>query len=289
MKKPPQEGGDWLDAVAVVRGRLRNYRAPMTEPEFLQFARYEGPGEPGFFRDFLGVKTRTSYVPLPDYVNGHVFGYPSPDERFLHSVEEWAGVLRSVLEASSKLVALELGAGWGPWIVAAGVAAKQRDISDIHLIGVEAFAEHAAYMSQHIADNSLLDTDHQVIQAMVGVTEGTTDYAGSNFRGQATTSGSVPLVSLTKLIAPYDRVDIGHCDIQGAEGDVLPSALPQMSRNVRRVVVGTHSRLIEDRLFVAFQAEGWKAEAEAACAFKISEGSLTLVDDGVQVWSNPRL
>ncbi len=74
-------------------------------------------------------------------------------------------------------------------------------------------------------------------------------------------------MSLTTLLAGFARVDIIHCDIQGAEADVISAALPRMTRVVRRIVVGTHSRGIEDRLFGAFLDSGWRIESETACAF----------------------
>ncbi len=54
-------------------------------------------------------------------------------------------MLSSVLEAKDRLVAFELGAGWGPRLVTAAVAARRRGIRDIQLVGVEGSAEHVAF------------------------------------------------------------------------------------------------------------------------------------------------
>ena len=88
----------------------------MTAPEFLYFDPYDGPGQAGFFHDFLGVRTRLSYVKaVPAHFSGHVFGYPGPQTYSLHSQAEWIGVLRSVLEAKGGLSPsnLELAGGHG--------------------------------------------------------------------------------------------------------------------------------------------------------------------------------
>ncbi len=144
----------------------------MIEPEFLHFEPYSGPGEPGYYRDFLGVRTSIRYVHLPAYASGHVFGYPTRDTTFLHYYDEWIGVLRSVLEAKECLVAMELGAGWGPWLVAAAVAARRRGINNIRLVGVEGSTEHLAFMRQHFADNGLRPEDHTLLHGIVGPEDG---------------------------------------------------------------------------------------------------------------------
>src|SRR5438270_860236 len=87
--------------------------------------------------------------------------------------EEWLGLLSAVEEASDTMVAVELGAGWGPWLVAAHVAARQRGIHDIHLIGVEACKEHADWMRQHFIDNDIEPDRHNLIYGAIGPEDGT--------------------------------------------------------------------------------------------------------------------
>lgn len=270
-------------------------------PEFTAFPAYAGPGEPGFFTDFLGVRTRTSIMPLPDWVSGKVFGYPCNEEKFLHSVDEWCGTLRSVIEASKSLVAIELGAGWGPWLVAAHGAARMRGIDDVRLIGVEGMAEHVTMMHQHFIDNDIEPNRHRILHGIVGTRDGTAYFPtakdatiewGSEAifsEVQPPDTAALDCVSLPTLMAEYPRVDIIHCDIQGAEGEVLPAALPDMTKKVRRIVVGTHSRGIEHTLFGAFLKHGWKLEVEEACTFNIIDGRHFAKEDGTQVWVNPHL
>jgi len=63
-------------------------------------------------------------------------------------------------------------------------------------------------------------------------------------------------ISLATLLADFDRVDIIHCDVQGAEADVISAAMPKMATTVRRIVVGTHSRMIEHRYSKPFSSLG---------------------------------
>ncbi len=293
----------------------------MTAPEFLYFDPYDGPGQPGFYHDFLGVRTRLSYVnTVPAHFSGHVFGYPGPQTFSLHSQAEWIGVLRSVLEAKERLVAFELGAGWGPWLVTAAVAARRRGIRDIRLVGVEGSTEHVAFMRQHLVDNDLSPEAHKIIHGVVGQKDGIALFPllsdasvewGAEAKFEQETSSqhfyerasqylpwtkqkskpmnTVPCISLATLLADFDRVDIIHCDVQGAEADVISAAMSEMATTVRRIVVGTHSRMIEHRLFETFLGSGWRLEMEASCVFQIIDGRPYLLNDGEQVWTNPRL
>ncbi len=261
-----------------------------TAPEFLYFDPYDGPGQPGFYHDFLGVCTRLSYVnTVPAQFSGHVFGYPDPQTFSLHSEAEWIGVLRSVLEAKGRLVAFELGAGWGPWLVTAAVAARRRGIRDIQLVGVEGSAEHVAFMHQHLVDNDLSPEAHKIIHGVVGQKDGIAHFpllsdasvewgAEAKFEREKNSwqrfyelashylpwtkqkrkpkTVPVPCISLATLLADFDRVDIIHCDVQGAEADVISAAMPKMATTVRRIVVGTHSRMIEHRYSKPFSSLG---------------------------------
>jgi hypothetical protein len=97
----------------------------------------------------------------------------------------------------------------------------------------------------------------------------------------------VPAYSLATLLAPFDRLDLLHLDIQGAEADVLSAARSVLSHKVRRLVVGTHGRDIEQRLLVGLSSDGWRLEADEACRFHHAGGQLSLAIDGCQVWWNP--
>lgn len=269
------------------------------QPEFAAFPPWSGPTEPEFYYDFLGVRTRIRYVPVPEWVSGHIFGHPDPDPKthFLHTHAEWIGALRAILEAKDKLVAIELGAGWGPWVVAAYKAALLRGIANIKLVGVEGLFEHVEMMRQHCDDNGLTPEHRVLIYGVVGVEDGTAYFpivpnpiadwgAHAAFVDtQPPNTTAVRCISLPTLLSWFDCVDLIHCDIQGAEAHVFPAAIDDLNRKVRRVVIGTHSPDIHQILIDAFGAAGWRAEA-------LASGPLNehgYHEDGTQVWRNPRL
>ena len=112
------------------------------------------------------------------------------------------------------------------------------------------------------------------------------DDAERNWGAEATFSDAQPpdtvpvqCISLASLLAPFAYVDFIHCDIQGAEDEVLPPALDLLGAKVGRVIVGTHSTPIHERLKDAFGSHGWILEFEHPH---------TAIDDGTQVWINPR-
>src|SRR5690242_19455560 len=71
---------------------------------------------------------------------------------------------------------MELGAGFGPWIIAGALAAKQRGIENIRLYAVEGDPQHFQFLRQHFLDNGFEPGEHTLLQAAVGVNRGTTEW-----------------------------------------------------------------------------------------------------------------
>jgi FkbM family methyltransferase len=285
------------------RSAVLGVRVPDAEV-LRHFPPWTGEGEPGFWRDFLGVRTRCEYLPdAYGVLSGAVEGPPGTEKAGLHEVAEWIGSLRSVLEARSRgsLVVVELGAGWGPWLVGAAKAAERIGIHDVRLAGVEGGEGHFAFMQQHFRDNGLDPGAHRLILGVVGAHDGIAKFPksadprndyGSEADYQAAGSASqayeeVPCISLTSLLKELPPVDLIHCDVQGAEHEVLTAAQSTLQARVRRLVIGTHSRRIEADLLSFFAAMGWKLEDENPCGLVQSGGGLHLVRDGYQIWANP--
>ncbi len=262
------------------------------------------PAPSGSFHDFLGVRTRCEYLP-PGYLawSGTCGGPPGAANGPMHDTSEWAAALRSVLEAKDQLCVVELGAGWGPWLVAEALAAAKVGIKNVTLVGVEGDAGHVKFMRQHLIDNGLDPQAHRLFHAVIGTEDGFATFpkhaapsetygAEANYSG---TQGSADMVrvrciSLETLLADIPVVDILHCDIQGPEGDLMSSARKVVDRRVRRVVIGTHSRAVEETLHKVFTDIGWKLEHDSSCQMmQVPTGQIVLVADGTQVWSNPRL
>ena len=197
------------------------------------------------------MRTSVAYIAGFERHSGAVFGYPTDWGDPLFGPQEWASSLRAVLEARDRFVCIELGAGWGPWLVATAAAARQRGIADIRLAGVEASNEHFQFMARHFRDNGLDPDAHSLFRGVIGTTDGlarfpklldsTADWGAQavysqpsagdgeprfrDYRGlEFETVDEVPCLSLDTLLRRYDRIDLLHCDIQGAEGEVLPPA-----------------------------------------------------------------
>lgn len=258
------------------------------------------------FRNFVGAETRLSFLPESlAWKGGRVEGPADPG---LHGLAEWVGSLRSVLEAKDRLVVVELGAGWAPWLVSCALAARSRGIEDIRLIGVEGSAEHHRFMRQHFEDNGLDPDAHALHHAVVGVEDGvayfprlvdaTADYgANAVFAANETKDAAergpleaVTSISLARLLAEAGRVDLMHMDIQGHEGALLTAAFDAVDAHVHRAIVGTHSRAIDATLLELFSSRGWVMEHEQpARVIQRTDGGLHFPADGEQVWLNPKV
>ena len=275
------------------------------------FPRYEGPGQPGFITDFLGTRTRTSFVRVLSNADGAIEGYPIPGN-FHATPLEWAGTLQAALDARDELIAVELGAGWAPWLVALARVARSRGIERMHLVGVEANAEHCGFMRLHFQDNGIDPDQHTLLHGIVGLEDGVAQFPilsdpAVDFGARAHLAWSfaaklkalvrqpfsawrgtetIRCFSLATLLEPLRRVDIVHFDIQGDEGDVVCSNLDVLQNKVARMVVGTHSSEVEQRLRQTLRSRGWLLEAEEIATFGRSRLRKYLKRDGCQVWKN---
>ena len=260
------------------------------------------PAPRGWWNDFLGVRTRCDYLPRSAPAKSATVERPpgcvgGP----MHDLAEWVGTLKSAMEARGSLVAVELGAGWAPWLVACGVLARRLGIEDVCLMGVEGSLTHLEFARQHFADNGLDVDAHRLMHAVVGAHEGVARFprlaaSVENYGAHADFAAGaphgvdmeeIPCVSIGALLGEIPKVDILHCDIQGAETAALYAAKERLTARVRRVVVGTHSRRIDADLLDLFSGMAWVLEHETPCAVtQRATGDLLLTKDGVQVWRN---
>jgi FkbM family methyltransferase len=291
----------------------------VNEDVIRSFACYTGPIEDGFLIDFLGTRTRIDFLAGMADWKPVVEGYPFPVS-FHATLLEWAGSLRSVLEARGRFVMAECGAGWAPWLVSMHAAARQRGIGETLLIGVEGSKAHCDFSRTHFLDNGLDPDAHKLIHGVVGTRDGHAQFpilddpeldygsaavfaqrpirsVGERLREMAKTLlgrgrparrvERVPCFSLKTLLAGQPRVDLLHIDIQGHEYEVIDSSCALLTRQVRRMVIGTHGRVIEERLMQRLSALGWVLEGEESCQFTQHGRTMALSRDGTQVWVNP--
>jgi len=286
-------------------GRWRQRHAqpyrPTATPVFEAFPAYTGPGKAGFITDFLGTRTRTAYIRGTERLSGHVEGYPIPGN-FHGSTVEWTGVLNAVLDAHDQMVAVELGAGWAPWLVSVAVAATRRGIAKFQLVGVEGSAAHVEFMRQHFLDNGFDPGSHTLLHGVAAATDGVTkfpeladpagDYGGTvaaatPFMPRVSANKNVvPAYSLPTLLAPFEKVDLVHIDIQGSELDVVAASQKVLRQKVRRLVIGTHGRAIEQQLAEVMSQAGWELELDEACRYRTQGKNIVMWADGCQVWRN---
>ena len=259
----------------------------------------------GFIVDSLGVKTRGSSLwNEVQFLVGTVMPPPIPNDFHAEAIE-WIGLLKSVRSAKGSYAAMELGAGWGPWVVAGATAARNAGITNISLLAVEGDPGHFAFMRQHFIDNDLNPDNHALLHAAVGVKAGRARWPRVDPRntygsrpifasdGNTSQTFEIPVFSISDLLYRRSRWDLVHVDVQGDEVVLCEAGLGALNERVHWLVIGTHSRMIEGLLINLLLRAGWVLENEKPVIFDFQVSApnveaLTRID-GTQVWRNPRL
>ena len=285
-------------------------------PVLSRFPCWAGEVPAGVKANFLGVQTREAYT---TFLQQHTeprhiaTNYPPPCEDLL----EYIDVLEAVLAARDQFIMIELGAGYGRWLVNAAAAARIANDIPCHFIGVEAEPTHFQWMRDHFRMNGLEPGQHRLLNAAVAPEDGDAQFvagraadwyaqalATDDFVDRLRASGdldensddqlevtTVPAISLKSLLReikhPIDLLDI---DIQGAELEVLDAARPLLNTHLRRVHIGTHGEVIERDLRAMFNGLGWQPVHDYGCLQRCETpwGSIDF-EDGVQSWINPHL
>ncbi len=178
--------------------------------------------------------------------------------------------------------------------------AERKAIKNCRVTAVEASGAHIGFIRQHLADNGVPESRVTIVNAAISGADGTAQFpkmadprlnygAEIGKRVGAGDMEAVKLMSLETILGNERRIDLIYCDIQGAEAETFEAGIGVSSDKVRRVVIGTHGRGIEQRLFQTFLSAGWNLELEQACQFAVVEGKPILKLDGCQVWRNPRV
>jgi FkbM family methyltransferase len=236
---------------------------------------------------------------------------PAVDEEYF----EWIDALAAARTAERRFVMMELGAGYGRWLMRGAAAIKRFNPLPTLLIGVEAEPTHVEWMRLNFLNNGLDPGEHRIIHAAVAATSGSTWFPVGDARewGQFMApdgrSGArqhpymghieknrfldamleVSCTTIASAATGADVVDLIDMDIQGAEAEVMEEAITFCSERVRLIHVGTHGPDIERRLADTFIRAGWISRFNFASS-SITEtpfGRISFID-GVQSWSNPR-
>jgi FkbM family methyltransferase len=241
--------------------------------------------------NWIGASTRREF--FTDDLRFVTVTPPPPDPEYF----EWIDILESVIGASKSFTMLELGAGYGRWLVNAAAALRAFSGLPHRLIAVEAEPTHFKWLQLHCEDN---DVDARLLHAAVAARGGTVNFAVGDARswyGQAIVDSSaaaehvttVAAVTLSDLLESLDRVDLIHCDIQGAEAEVFEEAAIAVDTKVQRVHIGTHGEDVEADLRRTFSRLGWKNINDYACSsFAETPWGRMSFQDGVQTWVNVR-
>ena len=294
---------------------------------FADIPRWHGVVPSGYMVDFLGVKIRRKYGEKmpgvtfgPQKAMAHEPLLPPFDEEYF----EWIDVIEAVKAAKNQFVMVELGAGYGRWLVRAVAALRRLNPMPYKLTAVEPEPTHFEWLKKHLRDNGIDPAEHQLFKAAVNSTgERVRFYVGnpSGWYGQAIATGStgtlkqrvaawastvlrrrlsgkdeivnivwVKAVTLDQILTKHDRVDLIDLDVQGAELDVLSAAIEPLSRKVKRLHIGTHSAEIEEGLRKLFSSHGWDNVNDYRCQSlqQTPYGEIEF-QDGVQTWVNPAL
>lgn len=263
---------------------------------------------PGYATNYLGVRIDPKFLPhILTPCAGQV-EYPPVPANWHADMAEWAAALRAVELAQGKFTMMELGCGWGCWMNITGRAARNMGIP-FHLIGVEADEGHLQFARESMATNEFRADQFTLIRGIASAESGLALFprqaeAGSHWglapifgatveqQQEAEATGSheiLPMIALAEAAAGHDRIDLLHIDIQGGEADLVEGCLDVLNEKFASLLIGSHSREIEGRLFDMLLRAGWALEVERPAILGLSPNGPQVTIDGVQFWRNPAL
>lgn len=282
-----------IDPLAIIRSHEAGGRRPVA----------------GRLVNFLGVIIDPAiYPPLLSGREGQVEGLPIPSN-WHADIAEFGAALRAVDLAKGRFRMLELGCGWGCWLLNTGVAARNRGLA-VDLIGAEGDEGHVKFARAACAENGFSPEQARILHGIVGPRTGHALFPRQDVPGaswgltptfdatprqiaDARKAGShdvLPTLTLGSLVSGGGTIDLVHLDIQGGEVDFIESCIDDLDRLVSYLVVGTHSRAIEGRIISILLEHGWVLEIERPAIFGMDgTGTITTHVDGVQGWRNARL
>jgi FkbM family methyltransferase len=270
-----------------------------------RYAAHDLAPDPDHLTNFLGVRIRPGFLPsVLAGREGEVEPIPIP-ANWHADIAEWAAALRAVDLARTEFTMAELGCGWGCWMNNTGAAARVRGL-DVRLIGVEADEGHVAFAHEACSTNGFPPQSVTVIRGVAAATEGTALFPNQKVAGEewgleptfgadaeqvkravaAGTHDAVRMVPLREVIGDNERLDLLHIDIQGGEADLVAQTRQLLTERVAYLVIGTHSREIEGRLFGTFASDTWRLEIERPAILALNADKPSTLVDGVQGWRN---
>jgi len=269
----------------------------------------------GYIVDYFGSKININFASHL-HPRDEVLDLPIPSDGIFHEFIEYLGTAFAIDTASGdSITVIELGAGFGPWIVRSAIMSRKKDVKEITLVGVEADHQHFEWMKQHFNANDLTstissglkidlfnsaisETDKFLYFPEIGkdredwgaaASSSTSNY---DYRGLEVTLKKIPAIPINELLSKYKNVDLLHIDIQGSEFGVIQCGMDQLNEKARVMVIGTHSRKIEGDLLELLFHNKWILRNEKPCSFVFNQSARSLEGmtsvDGTQIWVNSR-
>ena len=272
--------------------------------------------------DWLGIRTAAIYhgwLPMPE--SGYVIiqGLPVPDDQVHAETIEYVSLLisieRAIYSGGGEFTAIELGASYSPWAVAAGVVALRKGFRKINLMAVEASKEMLPSIEAHAARNGLISHGDVELRAIHGAiytsdedvyfpkvnvksdngAQISSKALESDYRELELDYESVKRYSLATLSQEYERIDFLHMDVQGAELMMLnnDSFIEVLDKKVATFFLATQSRFIEGVALQKMADMGWVLIRERPTMFCQNNRTKDIngwtLRDGGQLWLNPRI
>ncbi len=305
--------------------KTKRLNSDMQHTIFSEFSTWKGVVPAYFTADFLGTMTSVDFMEGSNIQEHSTDRYQeTPYPQVSEEYFEWISLLESINVAQGKFTMIELGAGYGRWLVSAVKALKQKKDIPYYLIGVEAEPEHFQMMRNHFHNNGLNPDEHMCIKAAVTDNDDTALFAVGHAKewwGQAIMKKSsviqhakewwrqaikkssmihseyenahieeIKAVSLNTILNPLSYVDLIDVDVQGEEFKVLAASSDQLVSKVKRIHIGTHSKKIENNLRKLFKSLGWINVYDFECQSEnVTPFGKIKFQDGVQCWINEKL
>jgi len=267
--------------------------------------------------NFLGIKIPIDVFPeILSGIKGTVEKPPIP-ANWHTDIAEFGAVFRAIDYAGPTFSIVELGCAWGCWLNNAGIGAKRLG-KRIKLIGIEGDKEYV-YIAKKVLILNGFNFDEFIIYNAIA-----TDKNGYIFfpiRNDTSNFGLQPIIididnlyeidklrktkkyielrsiSIAEIINEngLEKIDLLHVDIQGEEFDFISKNIQDISEKVSYIVIGTHSRQIEGKLFALLYENGFALEIERPAILSYNETEIIVNDkvsvsvDGVQGWRNNKI
>lgn len=275
---------------------------------FKEFERKESISDGCSVYDFLGGAIDASYkrgweknvLPKGASVKPE---YPATSEWTI----DWIACLLAARLAGDRFTVIELGAGYGQWMVTSILAYKARHPDrPAHGMALEAEKTHYEWLQQHVQKNLAKhkDTQADLLYAAAGydgvvhfpeLDEPDRNYGAGYVSGDSSPGmRKVECLSMQTIDTHFreDVIDLLHVDIQGAEADLIMSAgFENVLSKCRFVLFGTHrSDALHSQVRKALESSGmrvlidWPRNQLVRSAFgkiNTNDGALFSSNEGV--------